>query len=146
MQLAGLSCRLQRFERLKSFFAALLLFARAGVAKHNFISLREDPLPFGVHTAQNVFLDTRGMWQESLLKLPAGRTSTCSISVTSLMRQLPFRYMTHKGVLHVCLLQRYHIVLYPSNQAAASSALLVKAPLYMCIHTYILTNKAVFML
>lgn len=55
----------QRLEWLKSFFAALLRFARAVFTKHNFSGLQQDPLPFGSPKAQNVLLDTRGMWTDS---------------------------------------------------------------------------------
>lgn len=60
-----LSAAFQRFESLRGFSAALLRFASANVAKHNFTSLQQDPLPLSIPKAHNVLLDTRGMWKDS---------------------------------------------------------------------------------
>ena len=49
----------------RSFFRALLRLARPRPAKHDFAGLPADPLLLGGHKAQNIILDTRGMWTDS---------------------------------------------------------------------------------
>lgn len=50
---------------LRSFFAALLRLARPCPAQHDSTGLQAGPLLLGGHKAQNIILDTRGMWNDT---------------------------------------------------------------------------------
>lgn len=50
---------------LRSFFRALLRLAMPCLAQHDSTNLHPDPLLPGGHIAQNIILDTRGMWTDS---------------------------------------------------------------------------------
>ena len=129
----------QSFEWLKSLFAALLRIARAAFAKHNFSSLRQDPRPFGVPKAQNVFLDTRGMWKDSFEATSWAYKhvfTRCNLTHETIAIQVHDSQRCVARVTVAAVLTQFHTLL--TRQVPG---LLVKPPLSTCTGTYIWTSN-----